>query len=124
MFCSISKRRDRKKKLTVNEFADVCRNVFSTENVNGRIKVEIKIPKGCGDCQSAALFNQGKLKKTAFDFDCENCGWKNNYWKYVELTNIMHLQQMKSGGFDLNRIKTLEMADFIKVAVIDKYVRN
>lgn len=96
--------------MSIDEFKEICFDVYSKEKESRKIK---GFPEGCDGC-----FN------TNPEYCKENCLWPKNYWKYEEVKRFLYLARAKEGGFDLNRIESLDMLDFIKVAVIMDFIRS
>ncbi len=68
-------------------------------------------PEGCNGCQST------------IEWDCENCMWRVNHWKYDEVINYVGLYRAKQGGMNLNRIESLDMLDFQKISIVKGYLQ-
>jgi hypothetical protein len=85
--------------LSLDEFREIAHEVFIEKK---------EYPKGCNDCQST------------IEWDCEQCGWRDNWWKYEELKMFALLHRAKSGGLDLNRMSLVTFDDFLKLSIIDE----
>ena len=48
--------------------------------------------------------------------------WPENYWKYEEVKGLWLLVKAKNGGFDLNRIESLTLNDYIKISIVEEYL--
>ncbi len=74
----------------------------------GNKKTVFNFPEGCDTCASNN------------EWDCQNCSWVDNSWKYDEVMKYYVLAQWAVSGMDLNRIDELRPDDFIKVSIIRK----
>lgn len=72
--------------------------------------MSIEFPKGCDEC------------RTGNEWDCKNCLWRENYWKYDEVMKWYVVATWANGGVDLNRIEELMPEDFIKISLIRKVI--
>ena len=52
------------------------------------------------------------------------CSWLENRWKYDELLRLIRYERARYGGFDLNRLSSLDLNDFIKIGILRKYMRE
>jgi hypothetical protein len=84
----------------------VCQEVLGVDKKGNRAG----IPEGCAGCQST------------IEWDCEHCLWPENHWKYEELQRYIVLHKYASGGMDLNRIDSLRITDFAKIAILKEYL--
>ncbi len=78
------------------------------EESNGKTRRVIKFPKGCAECHST------------IEWDCENCQWRENYWKFDEVMKLYVVASWADAGVDLNRISSLTPDDFLKISMIRK----
>ena len=78
-------------------------------------------PEGCDKCDST------------IEWDCYHknddgsvylCPWRENHWKYKEVQETMRLWKLKNGGLDLNRIKSLEIDDFLKISILSEFIEG
>ena len=83
--------------------------MFGYEQQKDGSKKRKGFPEGCEACPST------------IDWDCEQCLWRLNHWKYDEVKKIYHISKMADGGLNINRIK-LSPIDFLKIAIIKDYL--
>jgi len=101
--------KSKKKRLGFAEFKELCGHVFKYVEKDGKRSVQGS-PEGCESCEPGS------------DWDCENCMWRENYWKYDEIEKYVGLVRALDGGFDLNRIKSLDIVDFQKISIVKEYM--
>jgi len=77
---------------------------------SGNRRTSFKFPDGCEKCSSAT------------EWDCNNCLWVENSWKYDEVGKYYVIAQWAEAGMDLNRINELRPDDFIKISIIRKFL--
>jgi hypothetical protein len=46
--------------------------------------------------------------------------WRDNYWKYDEITSLYVVSKWAEAGVDLNRIDDLTPGDFLKIHIMRK----
>jgi len=92
----------------LSEFSELCTEIFDTRDG------KIKFPEGCQECEK---------RLGPSDWNCAECPYRENYWKYDEVKRYVLLEQAQRGGMDLNRIRTLTIDDFLKVRVIALHMK-
>ena len=88
----------------------MCYEVFKYIDKDGQRVIQ-GVPEGCESCEST------------IEWDCENCMWRENSWKYDEVENYVSLVRALHGGMDLNRIKSLDVMDFQKVSIVKEIMK-
>ena len=101
--------KNKKKRLGFIEFKEYCEKVFKKVDKDGKRGIS-GVPEGCEVCEST------------LEWDCENCMWRENSWKYDEIQNYVGLARAMDGGMDLNRIKSLDIIDYQKVSLIKEFM--
>ena len=106
--------------MSLIEFREICADVFGIIGTNGKRHMR-GFPTGCEDCPSTIEWDCYHVNDDGSIF---LCSWRENYWKYDELKRYMVLANTQAGGLDLNRIKSLDYEDFVKIAELKKYYGN
>lgn len=91
----------------------IANEIITIESATGKRKIKSYI--SCETCE-------------AFDdidtFNCEQCLWRENKWKYDEIFFYLHFAEYKIAGFDLNRFSNLTPDEFIKIYYIERLLNG
>jgi hypothetical protein len=102
--------------MSIPEFREVCANVFEVIEENGKRRTR-GFPEGCDNCPSEIEWDCYHKNDDGSIFLCQ---WRENYWKYDEIRKYMVLANAQDGGLDLNRVKSLDYVDFVKLHELKK----
>ena len=93
----------------------MCSEVFKRDK-EGYIK---GFPNGCDDCESETEWDCCHVNTRGEEIICP---WRVNYWKYDEIKRLLLFAKAAKGGFDLNRIESINVYDFVKMAILKEYL--
>jgi len=114
-------RESKKKRLGLEDLREILDKITKKRtDKNGNCSGQyLDFPKGCECCPSGTEWDCRHENANGTIYECN---WRLNFWKYEEIKVLIGLYKAKQGGMDLNRIKSLHVDDFVKIAIISEYV--